>query len=128
MEVDKFLSHSQYALPVGGVLILAVLVFTFGFKTVAEPTFDRSSGNEEKKKKQVKPKTKVLKPFIGQSMMTFGLMQLFISFVGEENCFCISWTQWRAQETKHSISIQTTSTQIPTTQGCCQKGIAQEDN
>ena len=59
MEVDKFLSHSQYALPVGGVLILAVLVFTFGFKTVAEPTFDRREEKEDKKKKQVKPKTKV---------------------------------------------------------------------
>lgn len=59
MEVDKFLSHSQYAVPVGGVLLLAILVFTFGFKTVAEPTFDRSTGSEEKKKKQAKPKTKV---------------------------------------------------------------------
>ena len=58
MEVDKFLSHSQYALPVGGVLILAILVFAFGFKTVAEPTFERSS-NEEKKKKHIKVKTKV---------------------------------------------------------------------
>ena len=60
MEVDKFLSHSLYALPVGGVLILAVLVFAFGFKTVAEPTFDKSPTSEDKKKKQVKPKTKVM--------------------------------------------------------------------
>lgn len=58
MEADKFLSHSQYALPVGAVLILAILVFVFGFKTVAEPTFDKVS-TEEKKKKQVKTKTKV---------------------------------------------------------------------
>lgn len=58
MEVDKILSHTQYALPVGVVLILAVLVFAFGFKTVAEPTFNKGS-NEEKKKKLTKPKTKV---------------------------------------------------------------------
>ncbi|KAI9565413.1 hypothetical protein GHT06_009205 [Daphnia sinensis] len=57
----------QYAVPVGGVLILAILVFTFGFKTVAEPTFDRSAGSEEKKKKQVKPKTKVKKTNVSSS-------------------------------------------------------------
>ena len=79
MEVDKFLSHSLYALPVGGVLILAVLVFTFGFKTVAEPTFDRNSGSEEKKKKQVKQKTKVESI---HSIFSMIFASMFGSFVG----------------------------------------------
>lgn len=69
MEVDKFLSHSQYALPVGGVLILAILVFAFGFKTVAEPTFDKVA-NDERKKKSGKTKTKVDNSF-SQSIPMF---------------------------------------------------------
>lgn len=59
MEVDKILSQTQYALPVGGVLILAILVFVFGFKTVAEPTFSTSLVDEKKKKQQLKQKPKV---------------------------------------------------------------------
>lgn len=56
MEVDKILSHSAYALPVGGVLILAVLVFVFGFKSVAEPTFEKITGEGKKKKAVKQPK------------------------------------------------------------------------
>ena len=63
MEIDRILSHSSlYAyLPVGGVLILAVLVFAFGFKTVAEPKFEASKNlvEDSKKKKQPKNKSKV---------------------------------------------------------------------
>lgn len=59
MEVDKILSHTAYALPAGVVLILAILVFAFGFKTVAEPSFKKAA-TEEKKKKPTKPKTKVV--------------------------------------------------------------------
>ena len=56
MEVDKLLHHTQYALPVGFVLILAALVFVFGFKSVAEPKFSDRSSEEKKAKKQAKPK------------------------------------------------------------------------
>lgn len=59
MEVDKILSQTQYALPVGGVLILAILVFVFGFKTVAEPSFSTSLIEDKKKKQQLKQKPKV---------------------------------------------------------------------
>ena len=58
MEIDRILSHSSlYAyLPVGGVLILAVLVFAFGFKTVAEPKFEASKNLVEDSKKKKQPK------------------------------------------------------------------------
>ena len=61
MEIDQLLSHTQYALlPVAVVMVLAVLVFTFGFRSVTEPEFVRGSGDEKKTKKQPRAKeTKV---------------------------------------------------------------------
>ena len=61
MEIDRILSHSSlYALPVGGVLILAILVFAFGFRTVTEPKFESTKNLvEDRKKKQPKSKSKV---------------------------------------------------------------------
>jgi len=55
LEVVKILSNPLYALPVGGVLLFAFLVFMFGFKTPLEPTFIES---DDRKKKIVKPKSK----------------------------------------------------------------------
>ena len=60
MEVEKILSNPLYALPVGGVLLFAFLVFMFGFKTPVEPTFIEL---DDRKKKIVKPKSKVCSCF-----------------------------------------------------------------
>lgn len=60
MEVERLMSHSMYTLPVAVVLVLAGLVFLFGFKSVSEPKFTSKTVTEEKKvKKQTKPKDKV---------------------------------------------------------------------
>jgi hypothetical protein len=78
MEIDRILSHSSlYAyLPVGGVLILAVLVFAFGFKTVAEPKFEATKNlvEDNKKKKQHKNKSKVQRD-------SYHLIHLFIDLI-----------------------------------------------
>ena len=71
MEVDKILSQTQYALPVGGVLIFAILVFVLSFKKVAEPTFSTSLVDDKKKKQQLKQKPKVLHFQLSLSFMTF---------------------------------------------------------
>ena len=57
MEVHEILSSSLYALPVAAVLVLALLVFLFGFKKAAEPEFIVET--DDRKKKTVKPKSKV---------------------------------------------------------------------
>uniref|UniRef100_V9ICK8 Uncharacterized protein n=1 Tax=Apis cerana TaxID=7461 RepID=V9ICK8_APICE len=43
MDVSLLFQHSQYALPVGIVLICAILVFVFGFKKAEQPPFAQLS-------------------------------------------------------------------------------------
>ena len=50
--------NPQFAFPVFGVVLCAVLVFAFGFKSVQPPNF-RSFEDEGKKPKKPQKKTKV---------------------------------------------------------------------
>lgn len=62
MELIKELANNQLVvfIPVALVLIVAVLVFTFGFKSAEQPPFKLSSANDERKaagkKKKIKDK------------------------------------------------------------------------
>lgn len=64
MDVSLLLQHSQYALPVGIVLICAILVFVFGFKKAEQPPFAQLSVGSDvdrkfTNKKRIKIKEKV---------------------------------------------------------------------
>ncbi|XP_043599615.1 nucleolar protein 58-like [Bombus pyrosoma] len=75
MDVSLLLQHSQYALPVGIVLVCAILVFVFGFKKAEQPPFaqlsvgsdvDRKFANKKrskiKEKKSVNGQVTIEKP------------------------------------------------------------------
>lgn len=73
MEILQEMS-SQYVLyiPVALVIIVAILVFTFGFKSAEQPPFDKLTSEERKssgKKKKIKEK------------VTIWAAQLFLSFL-----------------------------------------------
>lgn len=66
MDVNLLLQHSQYALPVGVVLLFAILVFVFGFKKAEQPPFahlsvssdvDRKFANKKRSKIKEKVST-----------------------------------------------------------------------
>ncbi|PBC30055.1 Transmembrane protein [Apis cerana cerana] len=64
MDVSLLFQHSQYALPVGIVLICAILVFVFGFKKAEQPPFAQLSVGSDvdrkfTNKKRIKIKEKV---------------------------------------------------------------------
>lgn len=71
MDVTLLLQHSQYAIPIGIVLICAILVFAFGFKKAEQPPFAQLSDVDRKlsNKKRGKTKDKVGRQF-----------RLFLSF------------------------------------------------
>ncbi|XP_015590846.1 uncharacterized protein AH6.3 isoform X2 [Cephus cinctus] len=47
MDVSLLLQHSQYAIPVGIVLVCAILVFVFGFKNAEQPPFAQLSSSSD---------------------------------------------------------------------------------
>ncbi|OAD56693.1 Nuclear envelope phosphatase-regulatory subunit 1 like protein, partial [Eufriesea mexicana] len=60
MDVGLLLQHSQYALPVGIVLICAILVFAFGFKKAEQPPFAQLSvGSDVDRKFANKKRSKI---------------------------------------------------------------------
>ncbi|XP_012271744.1 uncharacterized protein PF11_0207 [Orussus abietinus] len=52
MDAALLLQHTQYAVPVGIVLVLAVLVFAFGFKNAEQPPFGQLSAVADLERKQ----------------------------------------------------------------------------
>lgn len=60
MDVS-LLSHFQYAIPVGIVLIFAVLVFAFGFKNAEQPPFAQLSAVSDVDRKQANKKRNKIK-------------------------------------------------------------------
>lgn len=78
MEFEKILSNPLYALPVGGVLLFALLVFMFGFKTPVEPIFIES---EDRRKKAIKPKSKVCSYFYLQNLSLSTFLFQFLIFL-----------------------------------------------
>ena len=55
--------YAFHALVVGGVLLFALLVYVFGFKSAVEPPFDKLTNPHEDRKangKKKKPKEKVM--------------------------------------------------------------------
>ncbi|CAK9822966.1 hypothetical protein ANTRET_LOCUS1394 [Anthophora retusa] len=60
MDVSLLLQQSQYALPVGIVLICAILVFVFGFKKAEQPPFAQlSAGSDVDRKFANKKRSKI---------------------------------------------------------------------
>ncbi|XP_015435229.1 PREDICTED: LOW QUALITY PROTEIN: DNA ligase 1-like [Dufourea novaeangliae] len=60
MDVNLLLQHSQYALPVGVVLLCAILVFVFGFKKADQPPFAQLSvGSDVDRKFASKKRSKI---------------------------------------------------------------------
>lgn len=60
MDVSLLFQHSQYALPVGIVLICAILVFVFGFKKAEQPPFAQLSvGSDVDRKFTTKKRIKI---------------------------------------------------------------------
>ena len=65
MDASLVLQYSQYAIPVGIVLVCAVLVFSFGFRKAEQPPFAQLSAAAEaaerkhSNKKRSKTKDKV---------------------------------------------------------------------
>lgn len=60
MDVSLLLQHSQYALPVGIVLLCAILVFAFGFKKAEQPPFAQLSvGSDVDRKFANKKRSKI---------------------------------------------------------------------
>ncbi|XP_076634730.1 uncharacterized protein LOC143348429 [Colletes latitarsis] len=59
MDVNQLLQHSQYALPVGVVLLCAILVFVFGFKKAEQPPFAQLSAGGDVDRKIAKKRTKI---------------------------------------------------------------------
>jgi hypothetical protein len=74
MDVSGLLQHTQYAVPVGIVLLCALLVFAFGFKKAEQPPFAHLSGplsDAERKaqsKRRSKTKEKVSQSLFSQSV------------------------------------------------------------
>lgn len=57
--MSALLQHTQYAIPVGLVLVCAVLVFVFGFKKAEQPPFAHfSTISDPERKAQTKKKSK----------------------------------------------------------------------
>ncbi|XP_057341563.1 uncharacterized protein DDB_G0286299-like [Microplitis mediator] len=61
MDVSLLVHHFQYAIPVGIVLILAVLVFAFGFKNAEQPPFAQLSAVSDVDRKQANKKKNKIK-------------------------------------------------------------------
>ncbi|XP_076679909.1 uncharacterized protein LOC143375059 [Andrena cerasifolii] len=60
MDISLLLEHSQYALPVGIVLVCAILVFAFGFKKAEQPPFAQlSAGSDVDRKFASKKRSKI---------------------------------------------------------------------
>lgn len=60
MDIGALLSRSQYALPVGIVLVCAILVFAFGFKKAEQPPFAQlSAGSDVDRKSAGKKRGKI---------------------------------------------------------------------
>ncbi|XP_076233641.1 uncharacterized protein LOC143178725 [Calliopsis andreniformis] len=60
MDISLLLEHSQYALPVGIVLVCAILVFVFGFKKAEQPPFAQlSTGSDVDRKFASKKRSKI---------------------------------------------------------------------
>lgn len=75
-HVGLLLQHSQYvyAIPVGIVLICAILVFAFGFKKAEQPPFAQLSAGSDVDRKFGKKRTKTREKV---SEVTFGYPLLF---------------------------------------------------
>lgn len=60
-QIGLLLQHSQYvyAIPVGIVLVCAILVFTFGFKKAEQPPFAQLSAGSDVDRKLAKKRGKV---------------------------------------------------------------------
>jgi hypothetical protein len=67
MEIVKDFVNDQltiYLLPVGLVIVVVILVFTFGFKSAEQPPFDKLTNDDRKqagKKKKIKEKVSRLR-------------------------------------------------------------------
>ncbi|XP_063995068.1 DNA ligase 1-like [Diachasmimorpha longicaudata] len=61
MDVSILLQHIQYAVPVGLVLVCAVLVFAFGFKNAEQPPFAQLSAVSDAERKQATKKRSKIK-------------------------------------------------------------------
>lgn len=60
MDVGALLQHSQYAIPVGIVLVCAILVFVFGFKNAEQPPFAQlTSGSDVDRKPAGKKRNRI---------------------------------------------------------------------
>ncbi|KAK0087994.1 hypothetical protein PV325_013543 [Microctonus aethiopoides] len=61
MDASLLIQHFQYAIPVGIVLVCAVLVFVFGFKNAEQPPFAHLSAVSDVERKQANKKRSKIK-------------------------------------------------------------------
>lgn len=97
MDVSLLLQHSQYALPVGIVLVCAILVFVFGFKKAEQPPFAQLSVSSDVDRKFANKKRSKIKEKVSRTE------------VSDSNCislyfFRINW-QCKCNSLYHSPSI-----------------------
>ena len=79
MDVSLLLQQFQYAIPVGIVLVCAVLVYAFGFKNAAEPPFAQLSTVVDAERKQagkkrstkIKEKVRIVRILIDKLRVLF---------------------------------------------------------